>query len=85
VWRTNKRTVRIVEALNLFILWGMGGEAHGEVASAMGVDVIKGLRIGEGRFRATVLDEAPCDISSQKSALEKRGGAGEFSDFPGGT
>jgi len=37
----NEDSFRIVEALKLFILSdGMGGEAHGEVASAMAVDVI---------------------------------------------
>jgi PPM family protein phosphatase len=37
----NEDSFRIVEPLNLFILSdGMGGEAHGEVASAMAVDMI---------------------------------------------
>ena len=37
----NEDSFRIVEAQNLFILSdGMGGEAHGEVASAMAVDTI---------------------------------------------
>jgi len=37
----NEDAFRIVEAQNLFILSdGMGGEAHGEVASAMAVDTI---------------------------------------------
>ncbi len=38
----NEDSFRIVEPLNLFILSdGMGGEAHGEVASAMAVDTIE--------------------------------------------
>lgn len=37
----NEDSYRIVERLNLFVLSdGMGGEAHGEVASAMAVDTI---------------------------------------------
>ncbi len=37
----NEDSHRIVESLGLFILSdGMGGEAHGEVASAMAVDLI---------------------------------------------
>ncbi len=38
----NEDSFRIVEALNLFILSdGMGGEAHGEVASAMAVETVE--------------------------------------------
>ena len=38
----NEDSFRIVEPLNLFILSdGMGGEAHGEVASAMAVDTVE--------------------------------------------
>jgi serine/threonine protein phosphatase PrpC len=37
----NEDSYRIVEPLNLFVLSdGMGGEAHGEVASAMAVDTV---------------------------------------------
>jgi len=37
----NEDSFRIVEPLNLFILSdGMGGEAHGEVASAMAVEIV---------------------------------------------
>lgn len=38
----NEDSFRIVDALNLFILSdGMGGEAHGEVASAMAVETVE--------------------------------------------
>jgi len=37
----NEDSFRIVEPLNLFILSdGMGGEAHGEIASSMAVETI---------------------------------------------
>ena len=37
----NEDCFRIVESLNLFVLAdGMGGEAHGEVASALAVETI---------------------------------------------
>ena len=38
----NEDSFRVLEALNLFILSdGMGGEAHGEVASAMAVETVE--------------------------------------------
>ena len=53
----NEDSFRIVEPLNLFILSdGMGGEAHGEVASAMAVETVEKFcsESGgvQGRFRA---------------------------------
>ena len=37
----NEDSFRIVEPMNLYILSdGMGGEAHGEIASAMAVEVV---------------------------------------------
>ena len=37
----NEDCFRIVEPLNLFVLSdGMGGEAHGEIASALAVDAV---------------------------------------------
>jgi PPM family protein phosphatase len=68
----NEDSFRIVEALNLFILSdGMGGEAHGEVASAMAVDVINKYCESEKEDSgATVLDEAPANISSQTRRLK---------------
>jgi protein phosphatase len=68
----NEDSFRIVEPLNLFILSdGMGGEAHGEVASAMAVDVINKYCESEKEDSgATVLDEAPANISSQTRRLK---------------
>jgi PPM family protein phosphatase len=68
----NEDSFRIVEALNLFILSdGMGGEAHGEVASAMAVEVINKYCESEKEDSgATVLDEAPANISSQTRRLK---------------
>ena len=68
----NEDSFRIVEALNLFILSdGMGGEAHGEVASAMAVDVVnKYCESGKEDSGATVLDEAPSNFSSRTRRLK---------------
>lgn len=68
----NEDSFRIVEAVNLFILSdGMGGEAHGEVASAMAVDVINKYCESENEDSgATMLDEAPANISSQTRRLK---------------
>jgi serine/threonine protein phosphatase PrpC len=68
----NEDSFRIVESLNLFILSdGMGGEAHGEVASAMAVDVVnKYCESGKEDSGATVLDEAPSNFSSQTRRLK---------------
>src|SRR3981189_862355 len=44
----NEDCFRIVQPLNLFIISdGMGGEAHGEVASAMAVDMVVKTCMGE--------------------------------------
>jgi PPM family protein phosphatase len=69
----NEDSFRIVEALNLFILSdGMGGEAHGEVASAMAVDVVnRYCESDKEDSGATVLDEAPSsNISSRTRRLK---------------
>jgi serine/threonine protein phosphatase PrpC len=68
----NEDSFRIVEAMNLFILSdGMGGEAHGEVASAMAVDVINKYCEAENEDSgATMLDEVPANISSQTRRLK---------------
>jgi PPM family protein phosphatase len=68
----NEDSFRIVEALNLFILSdGMGGEAHGEVASAMAVDIINKYCESEREDSgATVLDEAPTNLGSQTRRLK---------------
>jgi protein phosphatase len=67
----NEDSFRIEEALNLYILSdGMGGEAHGEVASAMAVDVISKYCAGEKEDSgATILDEVPENWSSQTRRL----------------
>jgi protein phosphatase len=68
----NEDSFRIVEALNLFILSdGMGGEAHGEVASAMAVDIIKKYCESEtDDSGATVLDETPSKLNAQTRRLK---------------
>ena len=44
----NEDSFRIVEALNLFVISdGMGGEAHGEIASAMAVETVVKYCMGE--------------------------------------
>jgi serine/threonine protein phosphatase PrpC len=56
----NEDSFRIVDKLHLFLLSdGMGGEAHGEVASAMAVDVIeKYCESDKDDSNATVLDSS---------------------------
>lgn len=68
----NEDSFRIVEGLNLFILSdGMGGEAHGEVASAMAVEVIdKYCATEKEDSAATVMDAAPANWSSQSRRLK---------------
>jgi serine/threonine protein phosphatase PrpC len=79
----NEDSFRIVEALNLFILSdGMGGEAHGEVASAMAVDVINKYCESEKEDSgATVLDEVPANISSQTRRLKQAVAQANFQIF----
>jgi PPM family protein phosphatase len=79
----NEDSFRIVEALNLFILSdGMGGEAHGEVASAMAVDVInKYCESDKEDSGATVLDEAPSNISSRTRRLKSAVAQANFQIF----
>jgi PPM family protein phosphatase len=79
----NEDSFRIVEALNLFILSdGMGGEAHGEVASAMAVDVInKYCESDKEDSGATVLDEAPSSISSRTRRLKSAVAQANFQIF----
>ena len=82
----NEDSFRIVEPLDLFILSdGMGGEAHGEVASAMAVDIINKYCEGEKEDSGvTVLDATPENWTSQTRAAAQRGAAGEFADIPVG-
>jgi protein phosphatase len=79
----NEDSFRIVEALNLFILSdGMGGEAHGEVASAMAVDVINKYCESEKEDSgATVLDEVPANISSRTRRLKNAVAQANFRIF----
>lgn len=79
----NEDSFRIVEPLNLFILSdGMGGEAHGEVASAMAVDVINKYCEAEREDSgATVLDEVPANISSQTRRLKNAVAKANFQIF----
>ena len=67
----NEDSFRIVEPLGLFILSdGMGGEAHGEVASAMAVDIINKYCEGDKEDSGvTVLDAAPENWTSQTRRL----------------
>jgi serine/threonine protein phosphatase PrpC len=67
----NEDSFRIEEALNLFILSdGMGGEAHGEVASAMAVDVVSKYCASEKEDTGvTVLDEQPESWSARTRRL----------------
>ncbi len=68
----NEDSFRIVEPLNLFILSdGMGGEAHGEVASAMAVDIIsKYCEAEKEDSGVTVLDAMPENWSSHTRRLK---------------
>ena len=79
----NEDSFRIVEALNLFILSdGMGGEAHGEVASAMAVDAINKYCESEKEDSgATVLEEVPANISSQTRKLKNAVAQANFQIF----
>jgi serine/threonine protein phosphatase PrpC len=79
----NEDSFRIVEALNLFILSdGMGGEAHGEVASAMAVDVINKYCESEKEDSgATVLDEVPATLSSRTRRLKNAVAQANFQIF----
>jgi len=79
----NEDSFRIVDALNLFILSdGMGGEAHGEVASAMAVDVINKYCESEKEDSgATVLDEVPANISSRTRRLKNAVAQANFQIF----
>jgi PPM family protein phosphatase len=79
----NEDSFRIVEALNLFILSdGMGGEAHGEVASALAVDVINKYCESEKEDSgATVLDEVPANVSSRTRRLKNAVAQANFQIF----
>jgi serine/threonine protein phosphatase PrpC len=62
----NEDCFRIVQQLNLFVISdGMGGEAHGEVASAMAVETVVKCCMGEGT------DAAPPAAEAQPGWAEK--------------
>jgi serine/threonine protein phosphatase PrpC len=62
----NEDCFRIVQQLNLFVISdGMGGEAHGEVASAMAVETVVKYCMGEGT------DAAPPAAEAQPGWAEK--------------
>jgi PPM family protein phosphatase len=67
----NEDSFRVVEPLGLFILSdGMGGEAHGEVASAMAVDIIqKYCETEKEDSGVTVLEATPENWTSQTRRL----------------
>ncbi len=67
----NEDCYRIVEPLNLFVLSdGMGGEAHGEVASAMAVEtVVKHCLDAEANPAATFISSVQPSWSAQTKRL----------------
>jgi PPM family protein phosphatase len=69
----NEDSFRILEPMNLFILSdGMGGEAHGEVASAMAVDTITEYCSKEKEDSgATLAGEAPDNFCEKTRRLQK--------------
>ena len=67
----NEDCFRIVTALNLFVLSdGMGGEAHGEIASALAVDtVVKHCQDAEANPAARVLGQTQPNWSAKTKRL----------------
>ena len=67
----NEDCFRIVESLNLFVLAdGMGGEAHGEVASALAVEtIVKHCMDAQADFGATMLGNAEPTWSEKTKRL----------------
>lgn len=67
----NEDSFRIVEDLNLFVLSdGMGGEAHGEVASALAVEtVVKHCQETESDPAMTVFGDMPAKWSEKTRRL----------------
>lgn len=67
----NEDCYRIVDSLNLFILSdGMGGEAHGEIASALAVEtVVKHCLEGENNPAAPVYGETKANWSDRTKRL----------------
>jgi protein phosphatase len=67
----NEDCFRIVESLNLFVLSdGMGGEAHGEVASAMAVEtIVKHCMDAQTDFAATMMGDSEPTWSEKTKRL----------------
>ncbi len=67
----NEDCFRIVEDLNLFVLSdGMGGEAHGEIASAMAVDaVVRHCQETENDPAMTIFGDMPAGWSEKTRRL----------------
>ena len=68
----NEDCFRIVQPLNLFVISdGMGGEAHGEVASAMAVETVVKTCMGEETGTVAASAEAQPDWSDKTTRLFK--------------
>src|SRR5262245_62787192 len=67
----NEDSYQVVAALNLFVLAdGMGGEAHGEVASALAVEtVVKHCLEGQEDPSAALVGEAKPGLSEKSRRL----------------
>ena len=70
----NEDCFRIVTPLNLFVLSdGMGGEAHGEVASALAVEtLVKHCIDAEKNPAAPFFGQAQPNLSARTRRLERR-------------
>jgi len=68
----NEDCFRIVEALNLFVIAdGMGGEAHGEIASAMAVETVVKHCMGEENGASLDVPDVNSGWSANTSLLFK--------------
>ena len=66
----NEDCFRIVQPLNLFVISdGMGGEAHGEIASAMAVETVVNTCMGEGTGTVAVAAETQAGWSDKTRRL----------------
>jgi PPM family protein phosphatase len=67
----NEDCFRLVQPLNLFVLSdGMGGEAHGEIASALAVEtVVKHCMEAESNASAPLYGNPPAGLSAQTKRL----------------
>ncbi len=71
VRNNNEDNFRLVPELNLFVLSdGMGGEAHGEIASAMAVETVAAhCREAANNFSAPSFGEPQTDLSEKTNRL----------------